>query len=292
MASSLFGRRRAERFARLLAEKEGQPRQHVRTGHDPELRPLVETAERVSAALDELTPEPSEEFRAGLRAILINTAERGASVQQIPAAPAPPAPPPNPPGPPPGHGGLSGTGRRSRTWTAILIGVVAGALMLSGVSAASNDALPGDPLYPVKRSTEQAQFALAGSDANRGQLSLGFARVRLNEARLIGGDLFGSVLDDMDEETRQGVKLLTTTAARRQSTETLDTVTAFAVNQRAALNILVDNLPAPARARVRASIILLDAVEERARALRPRLPCNADKRDELGPLPQPCVAMQ
>ena len=63
---------------------------------------------------------------------------------------------------------------------------------VSGMSAASGDAIPGDALYGVKRSTEQAQLALAGSDVSRGQLHLEFARTRLAEAGALGSDPAGS----------------------------------------------------------------------------------------------------
>ncbi len=61
---------------------------------------------------------------------------------------------------------------------ALLTGTVA----VSGVSAASGDALPGETLYDVKRSTERAQLALAGNDLGKAQLYLEFARTRIQEA--------------------------------------------------------------------------------------------------------------
>ena len=74
------------------------------------------------------------------------------------------------------------------------------------MSAASENAVPGDALYGVKRSTERAQLALASSDLTRGQLFLDFARNRLAEARRRQGDSdgFAGVLDDMDANTTAG----------------------------------------------------------------------------------------
>ncbi len=95
-----------------------------------------------------------------------------------------------------------------RTRAAVLIGVTAGALALSGVSAASTDSLPGDALYQVKRSSERAQLALAGSDLSRGQLHLEFAtaacarRSRCQPFEAAGG------LADMDGEASEGVRLI------------------------------------------------------------------------------------
>src|SRR5690242_6770597 len=125
-------------------------------------------------------------------------------------------------------------GRRIRARGAIVIGVAAGALAVSGISAASENAEPGDALYGVKRSTERAQLAMAGSDVTRGQLSLDFARTRMAEAvAMPGNDAgFGGVLDDMDADTRKGVKLLTTSAVARKDSKPLSTIDTFADQQR------------------------------------------------------------
>ena len=57
--------------------------------------------------------------------------------------------------------------RRLRTRGAIIVGVACGAIAVSGMSAASENAVPGDALYGVKRSTERAQLELASSDLVR-----------------------------------------------------------------------------------------------------------------------------
>jgi hypothetical protein len=54
----------------------------------------------------------------------------------------------------------------------------------AGVAAASENALPGDPLYPIKRGIESAQVSLNSSDAGKGQDLLRQAGTRLGE---IGG---------------------------------------------------------------------------------------------------------
>ena len=84
--------------------------------------------------------------------------------------------------------GSAGIARRPAARGAIVVGIAAGTLALSGVSVASGEAIPGDALYGVKRSTERAQLALAGSDLTRGQLYLDFARTRLPEAHAVRAD--------------------------------------------------------------------------------------------------------
>jgi len=69
------------------------------------------------------------------------------------------------------------------TVAAILLVVV---VLFGGASAtayASQSALPGDALYPVKTSLEQTQITLANDAYNQAQLHLEFAQRRLNEIK-------------------------------------------------------------------------------------------------------------
>ncbi|PPA58196.1 DUF5667 domain-containing protein [Micromonospora chalcea] len=282
MDSDLFSRRRAERFAQLLDEANGGRRHHVRSNADGELTALVEVSRRLSAERPDV--EPGAEFRTGLRAMLVATAERegvgtpaktttGVRGTLLPAI----------------------TGRRARARGAILVGVAAGAVALSGISAASENALPGDALYGMKRSTERAQLALASSDISRGQLFLDFARTRLDEAASVRGDRLGfsAVLDDMDADTRQGVRLLTTVAAQRSDPVALDAVDTFLAGQRRVVSGLLDRPDHAARDRTRRSLALLDAAGKRADALREAIACGLpapQASDALGPAPAACPA--
>ncbi|MFG1745707.1 DUF5667 domain-containing protein [Micromonospora chalcea] len=282
MDSDLFSRRRAERFAQLLDEANGGRRHHVRSKADGELTALVEVSRRLSAERPGV--EVDAEFRTGLRAMLVATAERegvgtpaktttGVRGTLLPAI----------------------TGRRARARGAILVGVAAGAVALSGISAASENALPGDALYGMKRSTERAQLALASSDISRGQLFLDFARTRLDEAASVRGDRLGfsAVLDDMDADTRQGVRLLTTVAAQRSDPVALDAVDTFLAGQRRVVSGLLDRPDHAERDRTRRSLALLDAAGKRADALREAIACGLpapQASDALGPAPAACPA--
>ncbi|MEU4439334.1 DUF5667 domain-containing protein [Micromonospora chalcea] len=282
MDSDLFSRRRAERFAQLLDEANGGRRHHVRSKADGELTALVEVSRRLSAERPDVKVDA--EFRTGLRAMLVATAERegvgtpakttnGVRGTLLPAI----------------------TGRRARARGAILVGVAAGAVALSGISAASENALPGDALYGMKRSTERAQLALASSDISRGQLFLDFARTRLDEAASVRGDRLGfsAVLDDMDADTRQGVRLLTTVAAQRSDPVALDAVDTFLAGQRRVVSGLLDRPDHAERDRTRRSLALLDAAGKRADALREAIACGLpapQASDALGPAPAACPA--
>jgi hypothetical protein len=280
--SDLFSRRRAERFAQLLDEANGGRRHHVRSRADDELTALVAVSRRLTA--DRPDVEVDGEFRTGLRAMLVATVERegvGAPAKSGTAS------------------GVRGsllpamTGRRARARGAILVGVAAGAIALSGISAASENALPGDALYGMKRSTERAQLALASSDISRGQLFLDFARTRLDEAATVRDDRLGfsAVLDDMDADTRQGVRLLTTVAAQRSDPAALDAVDTFLDGQRRAVSGLLDRSDHADRDRTRRSLALLDAAGQRVDALREAIACGLPApaaSDALGPAPTTC----
>lgn len=289
MDSDLFSRRRAERFAQLLDEANGGRRHHGRFQADDELATLVAIGRRLTA--EQPTVTTNAEFRTGLRAMLVATAEREgvgapAAAKQETAGSATRT-----------RGSLlpAVTARRARARGAILVGVAVGAVALSGISAASENAVPGDALYGMKRSTERAQLALTGSDISRGQLFLDFARTRLDEAATVHRDRIGfsAVLDDMDADTRQGVRLLTTVAVQRTDPAGLDAVNTFLTGQRQAVSGLLDRADHVERDRTRRSLALLDAVRKRSDALRAAIACELPApvaSDALGPTPGTCPA--
>ncbi|WFE51617.1 DUF5667 domain-containing protein [Micromonospora sp. WMMD1155] len=280
----LFSRRRAERFAQLLDEANGARRHHVRSRVDGRLAPLVAVGQRLS--VDPPAVEVNPEFRTGLRAMLLATAERD-GLGATPAA--------GEPATTTTRGRLlpAVTARRARARGAILVGIAAGAIAVSGISAASENAVPGDALYGMKRSTERAQLALASSDISRGQLFLDFARTRLGEAAKLRGDRIGysAVLDDMDADTRQGVRLLTSAAVQRADPGSLDTLNTFVSGQRRAVSGLLDGTTRAERERTQRSLLLLDSIRERSDSLRAAIACGLPAptaSDTLGPDPKTC----
>jgi hypothetical protein len=271
-----FHRLRAQRLAQLLDEADGGPHRHWQARPDTQLTGYVQLGDRLRGTAG-LLAEPCEEFRAGLRARLLATAEREGighdAVEQ-------------PPGPIiASRRAPLVVGRRARG--AVLVGLAAGTFALAGVSAISGGALPGDPLYGVKRSTENARLALSGSDASKGQLYLQFARNRLHEARGTGVPGRGG-LDDMDSETRDGVRLLLTDALGRHDSTALDAIDGFVAAQRAELVRFGGD------ERVLRSVALLDRIAARSATVRASLGCPAPattapgRADDLGPLAPAC----
>jgi hypothetical protein len=83
--------------------------------------------------------------------------------------------------------------------------VVAAMLLVIGggsAIAASSSALPGDPLYGVKRTVEQISLAMHRDPAGRAALHLQFADVRLHEvsALVLAGKDPGDLVDDLEAE--------------------------------------------------------------------------------------------
>ncbi|MEV6602282.1 DUF5667 domain-containing protein [Actinoplanes sp. NPDC051346] len=283
MKFDFFDRRSAERFAELLDET--HRRHHVRAQADDEqLAELVAIGHSLSAARTGVQVDP--EFRMGLRAMLVATAERD-GIGSTATAPDPE------PDVEPARKLFGLAGRRIRARGAIVIGVAAGAMAVSGISAASENAAPGDALYGVKRSTERAQLAMAGSDVTRGQLSLTFARNRLTEAAAMDSDdpKFRDALDDMDADTKQGVKLLNSAAVTRRETSILASVDSFVDRQRRILTPALARLSPANSERAAESVSLLDAVQQRTENLRNGLACETviqTGSDALGPKLRSC----
>jgi Domain of unknown function (DUF5667) len=308
VSTSVFPRRRAERFAQRLEEAGGGRRHHARTRAEDDLAELVGIGHRLSGI--ELTVEADPEFRTGLRAMLMATVER----EGIGATALDPDPtmvittPARHRRIEPRQVAASLRTRPARTehaWLAQLKtrrarGLVAATLATTavaawGMSAASGSAIPGDTLYSVKRSSEHAQLALAGSEISKAQLYLEFAKTRRNESAAVHGDPvgLGALLADMDEETRQGVRLLTSAAVNRHDPAALDVVDAFVAEQKRALGALAAGQSPAERARTESSLALLDDVAKRSAALRGTLSCGnlaEAVTDALGPRPGHCVA--
>lgn len=291
MSSPFPERRRADRLDEMLRYAANGRRQHRDTDLDAELTPIADFAMSLAGAP---APAPTEDFRVGLRAMLLAKIEReGIGVTAIGSPLAteatvalnrPHLPIAHRPTPEPARPASTRTGR---TRAAILIGVTAGALALSGVSLASTDSIPGDALYSVKRSSEQAQLVLAGSDAGRGQLHFEFAKSRLVEARNVPEGGADGVLDDMDAEARSGTRLVLLSAWNDHDAGSIDAITAFVSQQRNDLTKLRLSRPDAAE-HLRASLDLLSDIETRANQVRAAIlsGCKDAPLDELGPAPR------
>lgn len=290
-------RRRAEAFARQL-DFDGPVHPHQSlsarasgTAIEDELAELLEVTERLHDLGEQAmtASRPSDHWRNATRRRLMAVAEDegiGATARHRASASVPEterAPvlddlfPRRPRG-----------GRRLAIVAALLTGTVA----VSGVSAASGDALPGETLYNVKRSTEKAQLALAGNDLGRAQLHLEFARTRIEEAAAVTGDdeAVERALEDAATELLEGVSLLGELAVESGDPAPLDYVDLFTNEQRGVLDEFVGGLEDETQAAGDDLIELMDAAAVRSVELRGALSCTSPGggADELGPVPGEC----
>lgn len=301
MISQLFHRRRAERLAQLLDQADGGRVRHSRSSLDDKLATELAIGHRLQTIELSHEARPAPAFQSGLRATLVATAEREAATGRQAVNPAPAQRRPVAgriyadvsPGSATSRARTGNPTRRGirRTRLAIVLGVAGGALALSGMSMASGDAMPGDPLYGMKRSAESAQLVLAGSDVDRGQAYLNFARTRAREAEVIRANRgrLAPVLGDLDKQTTAGMRLLTSAALSHHDAAILDAVDSFVAAQRPVLTELLDTVSQRDRPLASRSLDLLAQIGARADALRRTIACPSDGRsDPLGPLPPAC----
>lgn len=219
-------------------------------------------------------PPPTEEFRAALRTRLMAVA----AVQGVGDSAPAPAP--------------SSVSWRSRLAT-LGAGVMAGVVAASGVAVASSRSLPGDPFYGVKRTTEDLQLRLADGAQAQGIRHLQFAATRLREVRgLVLGreasavtttpavdadeqDDVRDALADMDEQTRTGVRLLTSAFRETRVSGPLEELRQFAARQGDGLRQMLPALGGPMLVQAQGSLTLLDGVRAEADELLMLVDCTS-----------------
>ena len=184
-------------------------------------------------------------------------------------------------------------------WRGRLTAGLAGAAMavtaMATLVAVSTDAGPGDPLYGIKRGTEQTQLALAGD--GRGQTLLDFARTRLHELEeLTGSGVTALVLETlatMDAQTTEGAAFLTDRSVETGDDAPLDLLAAWSADQTVGLTALRKALPDSTVDELDGSLARLAAISTRTVALTDVLGCTAgvpvEATDQFGPVPGLCL---
>ncbi|MBO3735128.1 DUF5667 domain-containing protein [Glycomyces niveus] len=290
-------RRRAEEFARLLDSEDPALPHQRRNADTPDasteaFAELVGVTERLGGLGHQLmaASRPSQHWQdATRRRLMAVAAEEGIGVTARARASA--AVPETKRAPV--HDDMFPRRPRGGRRLAIVAALLTGTVAVSGVSAASGDALPGETLYGVKRSTEKAQLALAGNDLGRAQLYLEFARTRIQEAAEVVGDdaAVASALGDAAGELRSGTSLLGEIAVEHGDPAPLDYVDLFTNEYRWVLEDLVAELDGEALTAGEELVAVLEAAAVRSVELRGALDCTeaGGETDELGPVPGSCA---
>lgn len=248
-------KRREEEFARLV----DRPRR-TDPATDRELARLAGIAETLHRLSRVSGTRPRPPFRTALRRRLVASA----------AASGPrPTHRPRTGGRGAAHRAPRHHGGHRRVTLAVGAFLVATLAAVSTVSATG--ALPGDPFYGVKRAAQSSTLIAATSERARGHRQLDLAAARLAEVDELlerdserAGTPIATALRDMDARTRAGNAALTRAYRRSLDIRPLNTLDAFARDQRAGLAAILATVPSPARSRARESLQLVERVGDRA----------------------------
>lgn len=217
--------RRAEEFDALVTGKAGDLEGH---------RELLD----VVAALRSVEPVTARpDFVASLRTQLIAAAEREpARIDEALAARLTPR---------------QRRGSRERRLAAV-VGGFAVVSATGSMAMASQSALPGDVLYPVKRAIENAQSNLQPDEASRAETLLAHAEARLDEVRELTArdadpDVISSTLQDFTDQTEQASEATLDDYATTGQGERIADLRAFAADSMDILSALGPVVPTESR---------------------------------------------
>lgn len=166
-------------------------------------------------------------------------------------------------------------------------------MSLGGMSVLlSRDALPGDPLYGIKRTTEGASLGLTFDEESRALKHLEFAAARVTEMETLADRSSEApaqlrALSDLDADAVEGARKLTTYATASDE-KALPALRDWALDQYEKLGTLRPRLPGEAGRHADTTMWLLASIAQRAHDLTARIGCEAvtsGESDPLGPLP-------
>jgi hypothetical protein len=210
---------------------DAQSFEEVWSGRAPGDEHIAELVRFAEALCEAAVAEPTPLFRDSLRTRLMTEAETvlvpmPADVKSAPAR----------------------EHRPIRRRVAGLTAAMVASAGIVGIVASSASAVPGEMLYPVKRSVESVELALHRDDASRGSFQLRQAAERLAEARELsnnGGSetLIAEALEDFATQAESGSAALFSDYSDNSEQKSIRTVNDFAVEATANLSALSAQLP-------------------------------------------------
>ncbi|MGH3518467.1 MAG: DUF5667 domain-containing protein [Haloechinothrix sp.] len=195
-----------------------------------------------------------------------------------------------------------GAPRPPRAHRGILITATAAGFLGLGLLSIqlSENALPGDFLYDIKRTTEAISLDLTFTDGDKAVKHLELASVRVGELEALvaehdaegaGGAedpaVYRSLLDDFDDAARNGSRSVTLLATQTDGKD-LSMLGNWAAELAERMTAIKAGMPTEVIGRFDASIDLLGKIERRADALAGRMSCyqiTSGAIDELGARP-------
>lgn len=248
MTSLFQARRSAEEFA---AAVDGGA--VIRAPHSAELTNLLEL---VGAMRDQQPVEPRAEFASDLRGRLMREAETALKPETANLLLPP-----------------RERGRRERR----LVAAASAFVLIGGtttMAAAAEGSLPGDALYPIKRSIERAEAELSTSSAGKGEHLLSQASDRLVEVKgLVEADTaqgephVRDTLASFSDSANEGSRLLFESFKETGDPHSIVAVRTFTTQGIQTLESLAGNVPADAQDELADAAILLHDIDGEAASL-------------------------
>jgi hypothetical protein len=253
MSPLISARRAAEDFARVVDGTLADDRERY-----------IDLTATVDLLRAQETPVAREEFVADLRSRLMVAAEALLSPAAAPVRTPQPATTK--------VVTLSPASRRHNRRVAVAAAAFIVVGGTAGVAAAAENALPGDPLYPIKRGIESAQVSFKTSDSAKGHDLIGQASTRLDEIHgLMGaGDSSSQItrtLSSFEHSATSGADLLFVSYQRDGDVEDLASLRGTFSEQLAQLKQLAAQAPASAQPDFAAATALLADLDQQARVL-------------------------
>lgn len=144
---------------------------------------------------------------------------------------------------------------------AMASGLASAMIGTTGVAFAAQEALPGDALYSLKRTTESARLVLAGDLLTLGRLELRFAEERLEEVTRglgrLSADEVAATLAYMDQMSVDGAEHLIRAVERGEDEAHLAELSDFIDRQVVGLLAVMGRLPIDARPQAETSLGVL-----------------------------------
>lgn len=241
----------SSRAARFAARLEGR---HIAGSLDDDTAALVALAERLRRVEH---PVMRPEYGADLRVRLLEAAPEllgAADDTDLLRAPA---------------------GRYPHGTPRIRLGVAAATAIVlgtcTGVGYASQSALPGGPLYPIKRALEHVQLATAGSNLDRGHEQFDQADTRLAEVKDLAAQhlqdpsasiLMSSALHDFSDQASDGTSALIVAYEHEGAGyQTIADVRAFTAHSVASLDSLSGLVPSDVVSDVSNAAVLMVSLD-------------------------------
>jgi hypothetical protein len=163
----------------------------------------------------------------------------------------------------------STTERRRERRLAAAVGGLALVGASTGMAVASQSALPGDPLYPLKRAIENAQTGVQTDEDAKGKSLLDNASGRLDEVDQLSREnddaaTIAATLDTFTDQASEASDLLLSDYAETGSEDSVEELRSFTADSMAALTALQEIVPEDARGALISAARTLTQIDQRA----------------------------